>query len=64
MKLYFVCPDTGATVDVGIDSEIDTVLRIKSEHVKGRCPHCAREHDWLVRDAYLTQPAAEASRAA
>ncbi len=52
-RLYFACPVTGRKVDVGIESEIETVLRIRAEHVVARCPHCGEQHDWLVRDAYL-----------
>ncbi|MCC6475160.1 MAG: hypothetical protein IT514_15615 [Burkholderiales bacterium] len=54
-RLYFACPTTGRKVDVGIESELDTVLRIKSEHVTSACPHCGQRHEWLVRDAYLSK---------
>ena len=37
-RLHFACPKTGRDVDVGIDSEIETLLRIRNKHVIARCP--------------------------
>ena len=52
-RLYFICPRTGQDVDVGIDSELETLLRIRSNHVTARCPKCGERHDWEVREARL-----------
>jgi predicted RNA-binding Zn-ribbon protein involved in translation (DUF1610 family) len=52
-----VCPNTGQDVDVGIDSELDTLLRIRSKHVLARCPACGKRHDWEVSEARLLQAA-------
>lgn len=57
-RLYFVCPNTGQDIDVGIDSELDTLLRIRSNHVLARCPACGERHDWQVREAKLLLQAA------
>jgi len=35
-RLYFVCPTTGKTVDVGIETELDTLLRIRMDRVRLR----------------------------
>ena len=56
-RLYFVCPNTQREIDVGIDSELDTLLRIRSKHVLARCPACGDRHDWEVREAKLLQAA-------
>jgi hypothetical protein len=56
-RLYFVCPNTRREIDVGIDSELDTLLRIRSKHVLARCPACGDRHDWEVREAKLLQAA-------
>ena len=37
-RLHFICPRTGRDIDVGIDSELETLLRIRSKHVLARCP--------------------------
>jgi predicted RNA-binding Zn-ribbon protein involved in translation (DUF1610 family) len=57
-RLHFVCPNTGQDIDVGIDSELDTLLRIRSNHVLARCPACGERHDWEVREAKLLLQAA------
>jgi hypothetical protein len=36
-RLYFVCPNTRREIDVGIDSDLNTLLRIRSKHVLARC---------------------------
>ncbi len=56
-RLYFVCPNTGRDIDVGIESELDTLLRIRSKRVNARCPACGEQHEWEVREAQLAQAA-------
>ena len=56
-RLFFICPDTRRTVDVGVATEIGTLLRIKSETLRARCRACGRIHEWKVRDAVLPQAA-------
>ena len=56
-RLFFVCPRTRRTVDVGVVTEISTLLRIKSEHVRSRCPACGQVHEWAVREAVLPRAA-------
>ena len=56
-RLFFVCPTTRQTVDVGVETEIGTLLRIKSSRVRGECPACGKVHEWIVRDATLPQAA-------
>ncbi len=52
-SLLFVCPKTGRQVDVGVTTEIGTLLRIRSRLVRARCPACGETHEWPVRDAQL-----------
>ena len=47
-RLHFVCPNTGQDIDVGIDSELETLLRIRNNHVLARCPVCGERHEWEV----------------
>ncbi len=56
-QLYFVCPNTQRTVDVGIESEIDTLLRIRHNLVRALCPICGKAHEWRVADAQLPKAA-------
>ena len=56
-RLFFVCPNTQRTVDVGVTTEIGTLLRIKSETLRARCPACGQTHQWKVRDATLPRAA-------
>jgi predicted RNA-binding Zn-ribbon protein involved in translation (DUF1610 family) len=55
--LHFVCPQTGRDIDVGIDSELETLLRIRTKHVLARCPICGDRHEWEVGEARLQQAA-------
>ena len=56
-RLRFICPTTGQEIDVGIESELDTLLRIRSNRVSARCPACGEHHEWQVRDAQLPKAA-------
>ena len=56
-KLMFTCPNTGQQVDVGVATEIGTLLRIRSRIVRARCTACGEMHEWLVRDAQLSKAA-------
>jgi hypothetical protein len=56
-RLHFSCPKTGRDIDVGIDSELETLLRIRSNHVLARCPVCGECHEWEVSEARLQQAA-------
>jgi len=55
--LYFRCPVTGEEIDVGIESELGTLLRIRRSAVHARCPQCGQEHDLRVGDARLAKAA-------
>jgi predicted RNA-binding Zn-ribbon protein involved in translation (DUF1610 family) len=56
-RLHFSCPETGQVIDVGIDSELDTLLRIRDSLVMARCPACGVRHEWRVCEAQLQQAA-------
>ena len=56
-RLHFVCPNTGQDIDVGIDSELETLLRIRSNQVRARCSACGQRHEWQVNEARLPQAA-------
>ncbi len=56
-KLIFVCPKTHRQVDIGVATEIGTLLRIRSQTLRAHCPACGETHEWPVRDAWLIQAA-------
>lgn len=56
-RLHFSCPATGQIVDVGIDSELNTLLRIRDKRISARCPACGERHEWVVADAQLQHAA-------
>jgi len=56
-RLKFECPTTGRMVDVGIESEITSLLRIRQNVVHAQCTACGQQHEWLVRDAQLQRAA-------
>jgi hypothetical protein len=56
-RLYFTCPTTRQDVDVGIETELETLLRIRNKRVFARCPLCDERHEWRVGDAQLQQAA-------
>jgi len=56
-RLFFICPTTRRAVDVGVETEIGTLLRIKSETLRARCRACGQIHEWKVREAALPKAA-------
>jgi hypothetical protein len=56
-RLFFTCPATRRRIDSGVETDIGTLLRIKSETLRQRCPACGQIHEWVVRDAELPKAA-------
>ncbi len=56
-KLVFTCPTSGQRVDVGIETELQTLLRIRSSRLRTYCPACGQKHEWPVADAHLARAA-------
>jgi hypothetical protein len=56
-RLYFVCPKTGREIDAGIETELETLLRIRMNTVRMRCPLCGERHEWSVSEAQLATAA-------
>jgi transcription elongation factor Elf1 len=54
-RLVFVCPTTGRDVDVGVETEIQTLLQVRGNTVHARCSACGQRHEWPVRDAFLAE---------
>jgi hypothetical protein len=55
-RLMFACPVTQSKIDVGVETEIDTLLRIRGKTLRADCPHCGVPHEWRVSEAYLPEP--------
>lgn len=56
-RLFFICPTTKRPVDVGVTTEIGTLLRIKAETLRARCPACGQMHQWKCGEAALPKAA-------
>lgn len=56
-RLLFVCPTTGREVDAGIETELETLLRIRSDRLRMHCPICGEWHEWRVGEARLPEAA-------
>jgi uncharacterized Zn finger protein len=56
-RLVFVCPNNRQRVEIGIESELQTLLRIRTNKVRARCTSCGQWHEWLIRDAQLAKAA-------
>jgi predicted RNA-binding Zn-ribbon protein involved in translation (DUF1610 family) len=56
-RLFFTCPVTRRSIDSGVETEIGTLLQIKSKRLCMRCPACGEMHEWIVRDAELSKAA-------
>jgi hypothetical protein len=56
-RLLFVCPVTDRRVDVGVETEINTLLRIRANNLRAKCPACDQWHEWPVGEAFLPEPA-------
>ena len=56
-RLVFTCPTTGQRVDVGIQTELQTLLRIRNKRLRTRCRACGQWHEWPVAEAELAQAA-------
>jgi len=55
--LYFVCPNTGRNIDAGIETDLETLLRIKTQTIEIDCPRCGERHEWRIADARLVAAA-------
>jgi hypothetical protein len=56
-RLFFVCPKTARTVDSRIETDLGTLLRIKTETIEMMCPICGERHEWPISDAHLAKAA-------
>ena len=56
-RLHFMCPNTGEIVDVGIESELNTLLRIRHKRILARCSARDERHQWQIAEAHLQNAA-------
>jgi uncharacterized protein (UPF0212 family) len=47
------CPETGRSVDLAFQIDSASLARIWLNPVRFQCPHCGREHETLVGQAYV-----------
>jgi len=60
-RLCFICPNTNHRIDAGIETDLETLLRIKTKTISMVCPSCGQQHQWRVADAQLTKGVARTS---
>jgi transcription elongation factor Elf1 len=56
-RLIFICPVSGEEVDVGITSDLMSLLRMRRQRIFAECSACSQRHEWQVRDAFLAKAA-------
>jgi hypothetical protein len=47
------CPETGRPVDLSFETDSASLARIWLQPVRYRCPHCGKEHEAEVGQAYI-----------
>ena len=55
--LTFACPLTSRAIDSGIDTDENTLRRVRAVAFRLRCPHCANNHDLQVAEGTLARAA-------
>ena len=51
--LTFFCPMTGRVIPSGIETDQNTLSRIRAVSIRLRCPHCGGHHDVRMTQGYL-----------
>jgi len=51
--LTFSCPMTGRAIPSGIETDENTLSRIRGLSIRVRCPHCGRHHAVRMAQGYL-----------
>lgn len=51
--VLFRCPTTGKSIDVGIETDQESLNSILSEQTTVICPFCTETHTFHMRDARL-----------
>ena len=56
--LVFRCPQTGYTVDTGLDIHVHRPIlqQIQPVTFLGHRPHCGSRHVWKLADGWLREP--------
>lgn len=60
-QLVARCPRDGRPVDIGIDTDYESLCRSWSRHIDFKCPHCGQSHVTTVRDTYIATAIAQLS---
>jgi len=55
-SLRFPCPRTGRRVDIGIETDPNSLSLIKLFRVRGQCTACGEVHEWQVTDGGYCEP--------
>ena len=51
--VLFRCPSTGKSLDVGLESDEESLKQIANEHVTVKCPFCEGTHTFQMKEARL-----------
>jgi peptide subunit release factor 1 (eRF1) len=52
-ELEITCPRTRRTVPTGIAIDVQSLVSTWALTLKVKCPHCGKEHETVVREAYV-----------
>jgi predicted RNA-binding Zn-ribbon protein involved in translation (DUF1610 family) len=47
------CPETGKTIQTGLDTETVTFDTLPNVALPVKCPHCGEVHHWRPADAWV-----------
>ena len=64
VALVFRCPTTQADVDIGIETDPNSLSMIRLFTVRGECAACGKTHEWSVLDAKTDGSAVAVDRCA
>jgi len=51
--LVIKCPVSGREFSTGIQTDVDSLARMRNEVSSARCPYCLTQHSWRPLDARL-----------
>jgi hypothetical protein len=58
--LVIKCPVSGREFSTGIQTDADSLARMRNEVSSARCPYCLTQHSWRPLDARLVDAIAPA----
>jgi hypothetical protein len=57
--IYVKCPASGLPIATGVETDGDSFRSLPDVAAKVECPHCGMLHEWVAKDAWLSDRAPE-----